>query len=186
MAPWDETDSSVSTKLLETSANVYGNAQKNLVKSTHPIGKTRSMQMMLLLSPAADGMTYVNAPTWDGRRFPQWYLSMMSGFETRVVPWTRSDSQISWMKQGKALRNYINSGATSLSVVSITLGVPLSVFFQQVNYKVQPMICLKGLRFAPNNRTASAVGERMLKPSCILRCVSPRINLTIFGVHANA
>ena len=61
------TGMSVSTRVLTTSVNVSNKAQKNLGGSTHPIRRTRSMQMIILLSYGADGMTYVKAPTSDGQ-----------------------------------------------------------------------------------------------------------------------
>ena len=68
--------------------------QKNLDESTHPIGSTRSMQVMMQLLSAIDGMTYVKAPTWDGQSVPQWYVSITSSFDTRVGPLYGSDSHI--------------------------------------------------------------------------------------------
>ena len=42
------------------------------------------------------------------------------------------------------------------------------------------------LSFASNIRTESVAGRRMLKPSCILHCISSQINLTIYRVNAKA
>ena len=50
------TGSYVCTRVFATSFNVSDNVQKNLGESTHPIGSTRSIQMMMQSSLAADGM----------------------------------------------------------------------------------------------------------------------------------
>ena len=42
----------------------------------------------------------------------------------------------------------------------------------------------ESLRFDPNTCTASDARGKMLKPSCILCFISPRIDPTISGVHA--
>ena len=44
----------------------------------------------------------------------------------------------------------------------------------------------ESLIFSPNTRTTFSVGRRMLKPYWNLRCISPRLNPTISGVHADA
>ena len=56
----------VSTRALAVSVNVSKKAQKNLGESTHPISRTRSIQMIISLLSGTDGMTCVKAPTWDG------------------------------------------------------------------------------------------------------------------------
>ena len=40
--------------------------------------------------------------------------------------------------------------------------------------------------FSPNSHIASAPGRRMLKPSLILRCISPRMKEDISGGQAEA
>ena len=42
------------------------------------------------------------------------------------------------------------------------------------------------LSLSPDILTASAAGSSMLRPSYTLRCISPRMNPTISGVHADA
>ena len=54
---------SVLTRALATSVNVSEKAQKNLGESNHPIGRNRSMQMMIPLSSGTEGTTYVKSPT---------------------------------------------------------------------------------------------------------------------------
>ena len=56
---------SVLTRALVTSVSVSGNLQKQLGESTHPIGRTSFMHIILPSSPGADGITYANAPTCD-------------------------------------------------------------------------------------------------------------------------
>ena len=80
MAPYVATGRSVSTRALATSVNVSKNGHKNLGESTHPIVRTRSMQMVMTLSYEADGTTYVKSPTWDGQRVLWWYASAKSSF----------------------------------------------------------------------------------------------------------
>ena len=81
------------------------------------------MQMMQPSSPGANGMTYANAPTYDGLTVPRWYASMMSSLYNQTGPWTRSAPQNACRIRGKALPNYSNSGTASLLVVLLTLGV---------------------------------------------------------------
>ena len=129
MAPWDRTGSSVSTRALAKSVNVSENASKILGESTHPIGSTRLINMMMPSSPRDNGMIYANAPTWEGRRVTLWYASVTSIFETRTGPWTWLASQTDCSMQVRAITNYINPGATSLYIVSLTLCVNSSVFY---------------------------------------------------------
>ena len=64
------------------SVSVSKYAQKNLGETTHPIGRTRLMHMTRPLSPGADGMTYTNAPTYDGLTVPRWFVSVNSNLDT--------------------------------------------------------------------------------------------------------
>ena len=66
MFPKVVTGRSVSTRMLATLVNVSDKAHNNLDESTHPIGRTILIQMMMPLSFGVDRMMYVNAPTWDG------------------------------------------------------------------------------------------------------------------------
>ena len=43
----------------------------------------------------------------------------------------------------------------------------------------------ESLSLYPNIRTASAAGSRTLKLSCTLRFISPRMNPTLSGLHAD-
>ena len=52
------------------------------------------MQMITTLSSGADVTTYVKAPTWDGKRVPQWYAYVMSSFETCMGTSLGNTSQI--------------------------------------------------------------------------------------------
>ena len=70
----------VSTRMLATLVNVSDKAHNNLDESTHPIGRTILIQMMMPSLSGANGTAYVKAPTWDGRRAPQWYASVPSSF----------------------------------------------------------------------------------------------------------
>ena len=45
------------TRELATSVAIYENAQKNLGESTHPIGSTKSMQIIIYSYSVYDGMT---------------------------------------------------------------------------------------------------------------------------------
>ena len=103
--------------------SVSQNEQKQLGEFMHPIGSTRLMQIMQPSSSGADGIMYINAPTCDILTVPRWYASVMSKFDTRTRPWTRSASQNACRMRGKTLPNCSNSGAASLLVVSLTLGV---------------------------------------------------------------
>ena len=82
--------------------------------------------------------------------------------------------------------------ATSLSIVSLTLGLPSSGFTDSLRirysqrYAWGSTMMWESLIFTPKKRTATAAGRRMLNPSCILRCISPRISLTIYRVHCKA
>ena len=111
------------TRALATSVSVYENAQKHLGESTHHIGRTRSMQIIFPFYPGADGMTYANTPTCAGLTVPRWYTSVTYSFETRTGPWTGSASHTACSMRGKARPNWSNSGAASMSMVSLTLGV---------------------------------------------------------------
>ena len=53
---------------------------------------------------------------------------MTSRLDTRTRPWARSVSQTAYRMRGKALPNCSDSGAASLLVVSLTLGMPTSDF----------------------------------------------------------
>ena len=167
-------------------------AHKNLGESTHPIGRTRLMETMSTSSSGSDETTYVKSPTWDIRRVPRWYASMTSSFETRTGALAGSASQIASRMQRKAQPNCINSRVTSLSVVLLTLGVPLLGFSNRFRMRRSQRFAwgtdaiLECLSFTPNIRTASATGRRILKPSCTLRCISPLMNPDISGVNADA
>ena len=80
------------TRAFSTSISVSENAQKNLGESTQLIDRTRLMQTMQHLYPGADGMTYKNAPTYNGLIVLRWYKSVMSKLDTRTGPWTGSAS----------------------------------------------------------------------------------------------
>ena len=107
----------MSTRAFATSVSVYENVQKNLGESTHLIGRTRLMQIIAPSYPGADGMTYKNAPTYTGLTVPRWYASVTSSFRTG------SASHTACRIWGKAQPNCSDSGAVSLLVVSLTLGV---------------------------------------------------------------
>ena len=72
MAPEASTGSAVSTRAFETSVKVSKKGQKNLSESNHPIGRTRSAQIMMQSLSGVDGTTYADVPTWDGCRVPWW------------------------------------------------------------------------------------------------------------------
>ena len=103
-----------------------------------------------------------------------------------------SDSQIAWRMCGNDRPNCINYGAIYLSVVPFTLGIPLSGCSGRFRIR-HGRSCAwvtaamrEILSLSPNFRTVSAAGKRMLKPSCTLRCIPPRVNPTISGVHSDA
>ena len=123
---------------------------------------------------------------------PLWYASVTSSFETWIGPLAGSAFQIAYRMCGNGHPNCINYGEISLSVVPLTLGVPLSGFSDRFRIR-SGRRCARGtaairesLSLSPNIRTVSAAGKRMLKPSCTFRCISPRMNHTIYGVHADA
>ena len=137
-------------------------------------------------------MMYVKAFNWDGRRVPQWYTSMTSSSETQMGPREGSALQITWRMQGKARPNCINSGETSLLVVSLTLGVHSSDFYDRIRIR-RIWQCLWGnaatreiLILSLNICTTSTAGRRMLKLSFNLLCISPYMNTIIYGEHAGA
>ena len=70
----------MSTRAFTASFSISKKAQKNLVESNTPIGRTRLMQMMTPSSSGAYGMMYENVPTWDIQRVPRQYASLMSSF----------------------------------------------------------------------------------------------------------
>ena len=178
ITPYYETNSAVSTRALATSVNVSGKAQNNLGESTHPIGKTISMQMMTTSSSGADEATYVKTPTWGSRRVPQWYMSIMSNLETHTGTLAGSASHISRRMRGKLQPNYIDSGSASLSVVLLTLSVPLQVFSDRLGmrrrrqYTCGTAAIQDSLSLSPNTLTTSLVGRMMPKLSCTCRCIS--------------
>ena len=57
MVPYAGTGSDVCTKAFAMSVSVSENAQKYLGESTHPINRTRSMQIIMQSSSDATGMT---------------------------------------------------------------------------------------------------------------------------------
>ena len=77
------------------------------------------MQIIFSSSPGSDGMTYANAPTCAVLTVPQWYASLMSSLVTRTKPWTGSASHTTCRMRGKARPNFNDSGAASLSVISL-------------------------------------------------------------------
>ena len=81
------------------------------------------MQMIHTLYYGYDGMTYENAPTCHGLTVPRWYASVTSSLDTWIVPWNGSAPQTACRVWGKALPNCSDSGAASLLVDSLTLGV---------------------------------------------------------------
>ena len=82
MASYARTGSSVPTREFYTSLDIYKKAQTNLGYSTHPIGRTRSMQMIIPSYSGADRTTQAKVPTWDVCRVTQWYASVITSFET--------------------------------------------------------------------------------------------------------
>ena len=122
MAPYVGTGRSVSTRALATSVHVSKNGHNNLGDSTHPIGRTRSMQMVMPLSYEADGTTYLKAPSWDGKRVMRLYESAKTSFETWTGSSARFSSQIAWRMRENDRPNHIHSRAISLSIVFLTLG----------------------------------------------------------------
>ena len=97
--------------------------QKKFGGYTHPIGKTRSMQMMRSLSPGADGMTYENEPTYAGLTVLRWNMSVTSSLDNRTKTWTGSAYQTACRMWGKARQNCSDAGAACLLLVLLTLGV---------------------------------------------------------------
>ena len=53
---------SMYTRAFVKSAKVSEKSQNNLGESTHPIGRTRLMKIMMQLSSEANRSTYANAP----------------------------------------------------------------------------------------------------------------------------
>ena len=107
-------------------------------------------------------------------------------------PLVVSASHIVYRMHGNSRPNCIDSGAISLSVVSLTLGLPLSCCDNRIRM-IHGWRCAWGtaamqdiLSLSPNIRTASATGRRMLKRSFTLRCISPWMKPTIYRVHADA
>ena len=77
-------------------------------------------------------------------------------------------------------------------MVSLTLGVPLYGFYYRLRIRRRQW-CAWGATaireifgFSPNIRTASDAGRRMLKTYLILLCISPRMNVVISRVQAEA
>ena len=135
---------------------------------------------------------YTEVPTCDSQRVPQWYASMRSSSDTRTRPLAGSTSQIAFRMLGKAFPNCINSGETSLLVVSLTLGVHSSDFYDRIRIR-RIWQCLWGnaatreiLILSLNICTTSTAGRRMLKLSFNLLCISPCMNTIIYGEHAGA
>ena len=125
----------MSTRAFATSIRIFENAQRNSGESAQPIVRTRSMQVMCPSSSGADGMTYANAPTCNGLMVPQWYTSVTSSLDTWTGPWTGFASQTACRMQGEALLNCSDSGASSLSVVLLTLGVSESGYADRLRIR---------------------------------------------------
>ena len=79
-----------------------------------------------------------------------------------------------------------------MSVLSLTLVVHSSSFSDRLiircilQFSCGTAAMQEIFSFSPNICNVSASWRRMKKLSWILRCISPRINLTIYGVHAEA
>ena len=130
-------------------------------------------------SSGANETMYENVPTCDVVTVPQWYTSVTSSLDTQTKPWARSASQTAYRMQGKSIPNCSDSGAASLTVVLLTLGVPSSFYSKMLRIRFRRQ-CAWGtatmqdsFSFSPNSRTASAAGRRMLKPPLMLLCISP-------------
>ena len=63
-------------------------------------------------------------PTWDRLRVPGWYMSVTYSVDMLTGTSTGYSSWISWRIWGETIPNCIDYGATSLSVVLLTLSVP--------------------------------------------------------------
>ena len=113
---------------MATFVSVYENVQKNFGEYTYPISRTGKIQMMQPSPPGVDVTTYENGPTCNGVIVPQWYASVTSSLDTRTSLWDRYAYQTNQRMQGKALTNCSESGADSLLMVSLTLGVTSSAF----------------------------------------------------------
>ena len=124
MTPYFRTISAVLTREFATYISTSKKVHKKFGESTHITRKTRSMQIATPSSSGADGTIDIKPPTYDGRRVPRWYASMMSSLDTCTGPVARSSYQITWSMQGKERPDCINSGATSMLVLLLTLRVP--------------------------------------------------------------
>ena len=125
----------MSTRALATPVSVSENVQKNLGESTHPIGRIRSTQMIFLSSPGANEMAHENMPTCAVLTVPWWYASMTSSLETQTRTWAGSASHTACRIRGKAWPNCSDSGAASLSVVSLKLGVSESGYANRLSIR---------------------------------------------------
>ena len=139
-----------------------------------------------------NGTTYTNAPTCDVRRVPRCFTSLKFSFETWIGPLEGYIYQISWRICVNAHPDCINSGTIYLSVVSLTLGVLLSYFYNRFKIR-RVQKCAWGttamwerLSISLNIRTKSTTGRRMLKPYCTLCCIYPLMNPTTSGANYDA
>ena len=88
----------------------------------------------------------------------------------------------------KARPKFSDSGAASLLVVVFTLDMSESSCDGRLSIRRRRR-CASGIaamresfRFSQNSLIASAAGRKMLKPSLILRYISPRMKSVIYGV----
>ena len=123
---------------------------------------------------------------------PRWNVSVMSIFETQTGPSSGYASQITWRMRRNAIPNCIDSGAISLSVVSLKLGVSLSGGADKFRIRrgrrwaCGTATMWESFNFSLNNHKVSSADRGMLNPSCIRRHSSPQIKLTMSGAHADA
>ena len=123
------------------------------------------------------------AGDWRGGKHP-WHRVWNPG-RVFVGIWLSDSLEDAWERSPKS----INSWVISLSVVLSTLCVSLS-FFSNI-FRIRcgwqcawgTAVMWHSLVLSPNIHIASTAGRRMLKPSYNLRCISPRMNPTIYRVH---
>ena len=106
---------------------------------------------------------------YGGIRPSRWFLTIGPGISSG------STSQITCRMRGNALPNCIGSGAISLSLVLLTLGVSLSGVTDKFRIRhgwrwaYGTAAMPESFRFSPNNCKASLAERRMLNPSCTSR-----------------
>ena len=120
------------------------------------------------------------------------YASVTSSFETRMGPLAVSASHIAWRMHGYYCPPFIDSGATSLPVLLVTLGVTSSGFFNRLRMR-RSRRCAWGtamvqesLNFSPDIRTVYAAERGILEPSCTLGYISLRTNIVISEENSDA